>query len=71
MYEGGPAARANLRPGDVILEINGDPIQSQRQALLIVAGTQPGETVELRVWRDGNEYQTSVVAGERPDNLRR
>ena len=71
VYEDGPAARANLRPGDVILEINGEPIQSQRQALLIVAGTQPGETVELRVWRDGNEYQTSVVAGERPDNLRR
>ncbi|MDJ0760267.1 MAG: trypsin-like peptidase domain-containing protein [Woeseiaceae bacterium] len=71
VYEDGPAARANLMPGDVILEINGEPIQSQRQALLIVAGTQPGETVELRVWRNGNEYQTSVVAGERPDNLRR
>ncbi len=71
VYEDGPAAQANLMPGDVILEINGEPIQSQRQALLIVAGTQPGEEVELRVWRRGNEYQTTVIAGERPDNLGR
>ncbi len=68
VYEGGPADQANLRPGDVILSINGRPIQSQRQALLIVAGTQPGEAVDLVVWRDGQEYQTTVVAGERPED---
>lgn len=70
VYAGGPAERANLKPGDVILEINGQAIQSQRQALLIVAGTQPGDTVELVVWRDGKEYEASVVAGQRPENLR-
>lgn len=67
VYAGGPADAANLRPGDVILTMNGRPIQSRRQALLIVAGTQPGESVDLVVWRDGQEYQATVVAGERPE----
>ncbi|MEM1173221.1 MAG: trypsin-like peptidase domain-containing protein [Pseudomonadota bacterium] len=69
VYEGGPADRANLRPGDVILSINNRPIQSRRQAQLIVGGTQPGDEVDLVVWRDGREYQTRVTAGDRPEEV--
>ncbi len=69
VYEGGPAALAELRRGDVILSINGEPIFSQRQALLLVAGTNPGEAVDIVAWRDGAEFRTTVVAGERPENL--
>ena len=69
VYEGGPADQANLRPGDVILSINGRSIQSARQAQLIVAGTQPGDVVDLVVWRDGEEYQARVVAGDRPEQV--
>ena len=42
VYEGGPAAAADLRVGDIILDINGEPVYSQRQALLISASTIPG-----------------------------
>jgi len=69
VYEGGPAALAGLRRGDVILSINEEPIFSQRQALLLVAGTNPGEAVDIVAWRDGAEFRTTVVAGERPENL--
>ena len=69
VYEGGPADQANLRPGDVILSINGQSIQSARQAQLIVASTQPGDAVDLVVWRDGQEYQTRVIAGDRPEDI--
>lgn len=69
VYEGGPAARAGLQRGDVILSINGEPILSQRQALLMVAGTNPGEEVEIVAWRDGKDFHTTVVSGERPENL--
>ena len=69
VYEGGPADEANLRPGDVILSINGRSISSARQAQLIVAATQPGDVVDLVVWRDGEEYQARVVAGDRPDEV--
>ena len=66
VYDGGPADLAGLKQGDVILAINGEPILSRRQALLIVAGTNPGDEVTIRGWRDGQPFETTVIAGERP-----
>ena len=43
VYEGGPAACAGLQVDDVIIEINGEPVYSSRQALLISASTVPGD----------------------------
>ncbi len=65
-YEGGPAAAADLRRGDVIVAINGEQIFSQRQARLLVAGANPGDEVELVGIRDGQRFSTSVIAAERP-----
>lgn len=66
VYEDGPAAAAGLRRNDVILSINGEPIQSGQQALLLVAGLRPGATVELVGWRNGRRFTTTMQAGERP-----
>ena len=70
VYEGGPAHAADLRVGDVILEMNGEPVSSQRQALLISAGTRPGDTVEVVALRDGERFETALTAVERPDGPR-
>jgi len=69
VYEGGPAHAANLRAGDVIIEMNGEPVYSQRQALLISASTVPGDTVSVQGIRDGERFRTVVTAGERPQGL--
>lgn len=69
VHEGGPAAAAGLRRDDVVLSINGEPIMSRRQALLIAAGTDPGDEVEIVVMRDGERFQVTVIAGERPEIL--
>jgi serine peptidase DegS len=66
LLEGGPAARAALQKGDVIVEINGDPIFSRRQAQLLVAGADPGDEVELVGVRGGKRFVALVVAAERP-----
>ena len=66
VYEGGPAAAADLRAGDIIFEINGEPVYSQRQALLISASTAPGDSVEVIGIREGQRFRTTITAGERP-----
>ena len=66
LFEGGPAARAALQKGDVIVAINGDPIFSRRQAQLLVAGADPGDEVELVGVRSGERFVATVVAAERP-----
>ena len=69
VHEGGPAAAAGLRRDDVVLSINGEPILSRRQALLIAAGTNPGDEVVVTGIRDGERFQATVIAGERPEIL--
>ena len=63
------ADQAGLRVDDIILEINGEPVYSQRQALLISASTAPGDSVEVVALRDGERFSTTVTAGERPQGL--
>ncbi len=69
VYAGGPAHAADLRVGDVILELNGVPVYSQRQALLISASTAPGDKVEVVGLRDGERYNATVTAVERPEQI--
>lgn len=69
VYADSPAATAGLLRGDVILAINGDPIVSQRQARLLVAGTTPGDAVSIVGLRDAQEFTATIVVGERPPEL--
>ena len=64
---GSPAQAADLRSGDVILEINGETVYSQRQARLLVAASRPGDEIRIRLWRDGERLDTTVVAGDRTE----
>ncbi|MBT8102692.1 MAG: trypsin-like peptidase domain-containing protein [Gammaproteobacteria bacterium] len=68
VYADGPAAFAELQQGDVILTMNGEPVFSKRQALLISASTVPGDKVEIAGIRDGTRFTTTVTAGERPED---
>ncbi len=64
-----PAAAAGLIRGDVILAINGDRIVSQRQARLMVAGTRPGDPVEIVGLRADGQFKATIIVGERPPEL--
>jgi serine peptidase DegS len=66
VYAGGPADAAGLRAGDVIIEIAGQRIYSQRQALLLVTAAKPGDELELTGIRDGVEFRATIIAAERP-----
>ncbi len=64
----GPAARAGLRPGDVVLMVNGDHIDSPRGLIRAVAGVTPGNAARLTVRRGGQNIDVSVTVGRRPNN---
>jgi len=65
VFESSPAHMADLRQGDVIVAINGEAIFSQRQAQLVVAGTNPGDEVRIVGIREGRRFETTVIATER------
>jgi serine protease Do len=48
----GPASKAGLKPGDVILEFDGHPISQSADLPPMVGETRPGTEVSLKVWRD-------------------
>lgn len=61
----GPAARAGLRPGDVVLAVNGDRVDSARGLIRAVAAAQPGSAVKLSVRRSGQSFDLPVTVGRR------
>ena len=69
MTEGGPAAKAGFRQGDVILSFNGHEIQRMRDLPLIVAETPVGQKAEVKLWRAGSALTLSPIVGEMPENL--
>jgi serine protease Do len=63
---GGPAAKAGLQAGDVIVGFNGKPIESSGALPALVAETKPGATANLRILRDGADKELTVTVGEIP-----
>jgi serine protease Do len=61
---GGPAARAGMEPGDVILEFNGKPVQRRDELVAMVTATKPGSTVPVKVLRDKREVSLNVTVDE-------
>jgi serine protease Do len=65
--DGGPADKAQIRNGDIILSFNGQNVKEMRNLPLIVAQTEIGKSVPLVVWRDGKQVTLQAVVGELPD----
>ena len=60
----GPAARAGMEPGDVILEVNNRPIPSRDELVQTVMSLKPGTTVPVTVLRDKARRTLNVTIGE-------
>jgi len=50
-----PAARSDLRTGDVIVSLNNEPVKRMRHLPRLVARTPAGQSISLGVWRSGQE----------------
>jgi serine protease Do len=61
--DGGPASAAGLKPGDVILGVNGQQIESSTELPARVAALEPGTDAKLQVWRDRQPRDVTVRVG--------
>jgi S1-C subfamily serine protease len=66
---GSAADDAGLEPKDVIVEIDGSPVDEALDVVSAVRSHQPGDRLELTFVRDGDRRTVTVTLGERPDDL--
>jgi serine protease Do len=64
VQKGGPAHRAGIQPGDVILSLDGQPIEYSADLARLVAGTRPGESVTVEIWRKGKTMPLQIKVEE-------
>jgi serine protease Do len=62
----GPAAKAGLQPGDIILAVDGKPVASSNELPRMIGETRPGTAVNLQVWRKGTSRDLRVTVAETP-----
>ena len=66
--KGGPAERAGVETGDIILRFDGKPVVASADLPRIVGSTRPGAKVPLQLWRKGQTKDVTVTVGEIPDD---
>ncbi len=67
VIEGGPAEKAGVKTGDVILSVNGKPVERSAQLPSVVSAIKPGESARLEVWRDKATRTLTVKVDEFPE----
>ncbi|STR44991.1 Do family serine endopeptidase [Iodobacter fluviatilis] len=66
VVRGGPADRAGLKPGDVLLKIGGSEVRNASGMLNLIAAFKPDEEVEMEIFRRGKPVVLPVKLGKRP-----
>ena len=63
----GPADRAGMRVGDVLVAVEGKPVRNVPSMLNLVAQLSPGSTARFQVVRDGREIEIAIAIDRRPN----
>ncbi len=66
VLHGGPADKAGIKPGDVLLEVQGKPVADPAAMLNLIAALAPGSAATMKVKRQGEDVDASVTVGRRP-----
>jgi serine protease Do len=62
-----PAAKAGLKPGDILVEFEGKKMEAPSDLQRAVGMAQPGQDSKMKVWRDQGERTVEIKIGEAPD----
>jgi serine protease Do len=66
--KGGPAEKAGVETGDIILKFDGKPVSSSNELPRIVGNTKPGIKAPVELWRKGATREITVTVGELPED---
>ena len=61
--ENSPSDKAGVKAGDIILEFDGEKIKEMKELPIIVARTEVGKKVKVKIWRDKREIEKTIVLG--------
>jgi len=61
VIDGKPADRAGIKNGDIVLSVEGTPVNKPNQLQAKVGSYKPGDEVRLQIWRDGREMTFNVT----------
>jgi len=64
----GPADKGGVKPGDILLTVNGKPVADTNSMLNLIAQLTPGEKAKMTVLRKSKETTLDVTVGKRPAN---
>ena len=68
VYRRGPAANADILPGDILTHMNGQKITDGRAAMNQVADFEPGTEIPVKLLRDGQAIDRIILVGQRPNS---
>ncbi|MCA0316736.1 MAG: Do family serine endopeptidase [Proteobacteria bacterium] len=71
VQQGSPAANADLKPSDVVVAVDGQPVRDARDLTRRIGAARPGANVRLTVMRDGAERTVQLTLGQLPGETSR
>ncbi len=66
VLRGGPADKAGVKPGDVLVEVQGKPVADPASMLNLIAALAPGQSAKVKLKRQGQDVDATVTVGRRP-----
>jgi serine protease DegQ len=66
VLRGGPADKAGVKPGDVLVEVQGKPVADPAGMLNLIAALAPGQSAKVKLKRQGQDVDATVTVGRRP-----
>jgi len=71
VLRGGPADKGGVKPGDVLVEVQGKPVADPAGMLNLIAALAPGQPAKLKLKRQGQDVDATVTVGRRPKPVAR